>query len=93
MVNPDSNWLTYRGHPVEDLATRCSFEEVAQLLWHGIAHRRGTRRGRTRSRAAPPCGWRYIRSPGKHARRSAPRQPHAARPCEISHIGRATSGG
>lgn len=35
MVNPESNSLTYRGYPVEDLATRCSFEGVAYLLWHG----------------------------------------------------------
>lgn len=35
MVNPDSNSLTYRGYPVQDLASRCSFEEVAHLLWYG----------------------------------------------------------
>ncbi|MEV7551581.1 bifunctional 2-methylcitrate synthase/citrate synthase [Amycolatopsis sp. NPDC089917] len=35
MVNPDTNSLTYRGYPVQDLAARCSFEEVAYLLWHG----------------------------------------------------------
>lgn len=35
MVNPDSNSLTYRGYPVQDLASRCSFEEVAYLLWYG----------------------------------------------------------
>ncbi len=34
-VNPDSNSLLYRGYPVQELAARCSFEEVAWLLWHG----------------------------------------------------------
>jgi citrate synthase len=35
MVNPDTNSLTYRGYPVQELARACSFEEVAYLLWHG----------------------------------------------------------
>ncbi len=35
MVNPETNSLTYRGYPVQELAGRCSFEEVAYLLWHG----------------------------------------------------------
>ena len=35
MVSPESNSLTYRGYPVKELARRCSFEEVAYLLWHG----------------------------------------------------------
>jgi citrate synthase len=35
MVNPDSNSLTYRGYPVQELTRACSFEEVAYLLWHG----------------------------------------------------------
>ncbi|MFI6048954.1 bifunctional 2-methylcitrate synthase/citrate synthase [Streptomyces violascens] len=34
-VIQDTNSLTYRGYPVQDLAARCSFEEVAHLLWHG----------------------------------------------------------
>ena len=34
-VNPETNSLTYRGYPVQELARRCSFEEVAYLLWHG----------------------------------------------------------
>ncbi|MCV7282470.1 bifunctional 2-methylcitrate synthase/citrate synthase [Mycolicibacterium flavescens] len=34
-VVPETNSLTYRGYPVQDLATRCSFEQVAYLLWHG----------------------------------------------------------
>ena len=34
-VNPDTNSLLYRGYPVQELATNCSFEEVAYLLWHG----------------------------------------------------------
>ncbi|MFC8127407.1 bifunctional 2-methylcitrate synthase/citrate synthase [Streptomyces sp. NPDC057302] len=31
----ETNSLTYRGYPVQDLAARCSFEEVAHLLRHG----------------------------------------------------------
>lgn len=34
-VNPDSNSLLYRGYPVQELAAKCSFEEVAFLLWNG----------------------------------------------------------
>lgn len=34
-VNPDTNSLLYRGYPVQELAARCSFEQVAYLLWHG----------------------------------------------------------
>jgi citrate synthase len=35
MVNPETNSLTYRGYPVQELCRACSFEEVAYLLWHG----------------------------------------------------------
>ncbi|MET3162424.1 UNVERIFIED_ORG: citrate synthase/2-methylcitrate synthase [Arthrobacter sp. UYEF10] len=34
-VNPDTNSLLYRGYPVQELAAKCSFEEVAFLLWNG----------------------------------------------------------
>ena len=34
-VNSDTNSLLYRGYPVQELAARCSFEEVALLLWNG----------------------------------------------------------
>ncbi|MEU7581369.1 bifunctional 2-methylcitrate synthase/citrate synthase [Streptomyces sp. NPDC041068] len=34
-VIEETNSLTYRGYPVQDLAARRSFEEVAYLLWHG----------------------------------------------------------
>ncbi len=30
-----TNSLTYRGYPVQELCTHCSFEEVAFLLWNG----------------------------------------------------------
>ena len=54
-VNPDTNSLLYRGYPVQELAAKCSFEEVAYLLWNGElpdagaaggVHRPGTRRPR-----------------------------------------------
>ncbi|WP_029109822.1 bifunctional 2-methylcitrate synthase/citrate synthase [Mycobacterium sp. URHD0025] len=34
-VVAETNTLTYRGYPVQDLAAQCSFEQVAYLLWHG----------------------------------------------------------
>ena len=34
-VNPQTNSLLYRGYPVQELAARCSFEEVAHLLLVG----------------------------------------------------------
>ncbi len=34
-VDAESNSLLYRGYPVQELAARCSMEEVAHLLWHG----------------------------------------------------------
>jgi citrate synthase len=34
-VSPENNSLPYRGYPVQELCRRCSFEEVAYLLWHG----------------------------------------------------------
>jgi citrate synthase len=35
MVSSETNSLTYRGYPVQELAASCSFEEVAYLIWHG----------------------------------------------------------
>ena len=34
-VNPETNSLLYRGYPVQQLAQRCTTEDVAYLLWHG----------------------------------------------------------
>jgi 2-methylcitrate synthase len=34
-VMPETNALTYRGYPVQDLADQCRFEEVAYLLLEG----------------------------------------------------------
>ncbi|WP_457966911.1 bifunctional 2-methylcitrate synthase/citrate synthase [Arthrobacter sp. D1-29] len=34
-VNAETNSLLYRGYPVQELAAKCSFEEVALLLWNG----------------------------------------------------------
>ncbi|WP_036567822.1 bifunctional 2-methylcitrate synthase/citrate synthase [Nocardia sp. BMG51109] len=34
-VVPETNSLTYRGYPVQDLARHCRFEEIAHLLWYG----------------------------------------------------------
>jgi len=34
-VNAETNSLLYRGYPVQELAAKCTFEEVAYLLWNG----------------------------------------------------------
>ena len=34
-VMPETNSLTYRGYPVQELAEKCSFEEVAYLILNG----------------------------------------------------------
>ena len=34
-VVPETNSLTYRGYPVQELAKNCTFEDVAYLLWEG----------------------------------------------------------
>jgi citrate synthase len=34
-VVSETNSLTYRGYPVQDLAAHCNIEQVAYLLWHG----------------------------------------------------------
>ena len=34
-VMPETNSLTYRGYPVQDLCENASFKEVAYLLWNG----------------------------------------------------------
>ena len=34
-VVPETNSLTYRGYPVQELCQHCCFEEVAYLLWNG----------------------------------------------------------
>ena len=34
-VMPEINSLVYSGYPVQELAEKCCFEEVAWLLWHG----------------------------------------------------------
>jgi 2-methylcitrate synthase len=34
-VTPDTSSLIYRGYPVQELAEKCRFEEVAYLLYHG----------------------------------------------------------
>ncbi|WNB89971.1 bifunctional 2-methylcitrate synthase/citrate synthase [Glutamicibacter protophormiae] len=34
-VNAETNSLLYRGYPVQELAQKCSAEEVALLLWNG----------------------------------------------------------
>jgi 2-methylcitrate synthase len=35
VIDESTGTLLYRGYPVPDLATSCSFEEVAYLIWHG----------------------------------------------------------
>ncbi|MER6446829.1 bifunctional 2-methylcitrate synthase/citrate synthase [Streptomyces venezuelae] len=56
-VIQETNSLTYRGYPVQDLAARCSFEEVAHLLWYGELPDTGQlREFQARERALRPLG-------------------------------------
>ncbi|OPF75987.1 citrate synthase/methylcitrate synthase [Streptomyces antioxidans] len=53
----ETNSLTYRGYPVQDLAASRSFEEVAHLLWHGdLPDPAQLREFRARERALRPLG-------------------------------------
>lgn len=57
-VDPDSNSLLYRGYPVDQLAERCLFEEVAYLLWRGelpTADELAAFQGRGRSQRTLPA--------------------------------------
>ncbi|MGF1425257.1 bifunctional 2-methylcitrate synthase/citrate synthase [Kitasatospora sp. LaBMicrA B282] len=54
-VIQETNSLTYRGYPVQDLAAHRSFEEVAYLLWHGdLPDDAQLREFRARERALRP---------------------------------------
>ncbi|MFD7510651.1 bifunctional 2-methylcitrate synthase/citrate synthase [Streptomyces sp. NPDC059853] len=54
-VVEDTNSLTYRGYPVQELAAHRSFEEVAHLLWYGELPDSGQLRDfRARERALRP---------------------------------------
>lgn len=63
-VNAETNSLLYRGYPVQELAARCSFEEVAWLLWHGelpsAAELRSFEAEERRHRALSPAVRRVI---------------------------------
>ncbi len=56
-VNPDTNSLLYRGYPVQELAAKCSFEEVAYLLWNGELPHEGPARRIHRAGNAPAGRW------------------------------------
>jgi citrate synthase len=54
-VIQETNSLTYRGYPVQELAAARSFEEVAYLLWHGeLPDRDQLREFQARERALRP---------------------------------------
>ncbi|MFJ2770597.1 bifunctional 2-methylcitrate synthase/citrate synthase [Streptomyces sp. NPDC087300] len=54
-VIEETNSLTYRGYPVQELAAHRSFEEVAHLLWHGeLPDERSLAEFRARERALRP---------------------------------------
>ena len=54
-VNPETNSLTYRGYPVQELAEHCTFEDVAYLLWNGeLPDFRELEQFRQRERALRP---------------------------------------
>ena len=70
-VMPETNSLTYRGYPVQELAEACSFEEVAYLLWNGelptAAQLATFRREEASQRALSPALLEVIRSFPKEA--------------------------
>ena len=82
-VNPATNSLLYRGYPVQELAARCSFEEVAYLLWNGelpdpeelAAFTEQERRGRALDPAVKQW-WTPCRSPHTRWMSAAP-QPRS----------------
>jgi citrate synthase len=66
MVNPESNSVTYRGYPVQELCRWCSFEEIAYLLWHGelpTPEQRATqnRAERAQRQLSPAARWSGFR--------------------------------
>ena len=56
-IDGDEGILEYRGYPIEQLAEKSNFLEVAYLLIHGDAAHQGpsTRRGCTRSPTTRSC--------------------------------------
>ncbi len=71
-VMPDTQSLTYRGYPVQDLAETCSFEEVAYLLYHGeLPTRSQLATFRKNERAARPISARLKRVIKEFPRRGA----------------------
>ena len=46
--------LAYRGYQIEELVEKCSFEEVAHLLWYGELPYDQARRGLHRRTECPP---------------------------------------
>jgi 2-methylcitrate synthase/citrate synthase II len=62
-VDPETNSLLYRGYPVQELATGCSFEQVARLLWDGeLPDDDALERFRAREREGRPLDDRVRRS-------------------------------
>lgn len=84
-VNQETNSLTYRGYPVQQLTGTCSFEEVAYLIWHGELP---DRTQLERFSAAERAGRGLPRSLGDTLRRL----PESSHPMDalrtaVSHIG------
>ncbi|MEU3351834.1 bifunctional 2-methylcitrate synthase/citrate synthase [Streptomyces sp. NPDC037389] len=75
-VIEESNSLTYRGYPVQELAERRSFEEVAHLLWHGELPDAGQlREFRARERA--------LRPPARTTAELLARLPRTCHPMDV----------
>ena len=72
-VNPDTNSLLYRGYPVQELAARCSFEEVAYLLWNGELPDAGAAGGVHRAGSAPDGALDPVRQAGHRRAAARPR--------------------
>ena len=75
-VNPETNSLLYRGYPVQELAAKCTFEEVAYLLWNGELPT-------DEQRAAFEQEERALRRLDPSVRRVIDELPHSAHPMDV----------
>ena len=72
-VMPETNSLTYRGYAVQDLAARCTFEEVAYLILNGeLPNRRELNSFKKKERSLRKLSRNHIDVIAKFPRRAHP---------------------
>jgi 2-methylcitrate synthase len=72
-VMPETNSLTYRGYPVQDLAAQCSFEEVAYLILNGdLPNRKQLNAFRKKERSLRKLSTTHIQVISKFPRKAHP---------------------